>query len=174
MSGQEICFSTLPHHPAGRQQTCRTRLSVDKSIEATTPHGPATWLASCVLGVARRFEYSEVMRTAYRACTSDGRPVGARTERAPNLRGTEGVKARANGRGRGLGRAPQERLPLNDRRGPTRPSILWLGRAAFDAVMPCRLWLLGWRDVRTRPCAAGCSQPCHTVSGSPIREELGR
>ena len=93
MSGQEsFCFSTLPHHPAGRRQTCRTRLSVDKSIEATTPHGPATWLASCVLGVARRFECSEVARTAYGACASDGRSVGAPTERAPNLRGREGVK----------------------------------------------------------------------------------
>ena len=92
VSGQEsFCFSTLPHHPAGRRQTCRTRLSVDKSIEATTPHGPATWLASCVLGVARRFECSEVARTAYGACASDGRSVGAWTERAPNLRGGEGV-----------------------------------------------------------------------------------
>ena len=94
MSGQEsFCFSTLPHHPAGRRQTCRTRLSVDKSIEATTPHGPATWLASCVLGVARRFECSEVARTAYGACASDRRSVGAWTERAPNLRGREGVNA---------------------------------------------------------------------------------
>ena len=94
VSGQEsFCFSTLPHHPAGRRQTCRTRLSVDKSIEATTPHGPATWLACCVLGVARRFECSEVARTAYEACASDRRSVGAWTERAPNLRGREGVKA---------------------------------------------------------------------------------
>ena len=78
MSAQEsFCFSTLPHHPAGRRQTCRTRLSVDKSIEATTPHGPATWLASCVLGVARSFECSEVARTADGACTSDRRSVGA-------------------------------------------------------------------------------------------------
>ena len=68
-----------------------TRLSVDKSTEATTPHGPATWLASCVLGVARRFECSEVARTAYGACASDRRSVGAWTERAPNLRGREGV-----------------------------------------------------------------------------------
>ena len=94
VSAQEsFCFSTLPHHPAGRQQTCRTRLSVDKSIEATTPHGPATWLASCVLGVARRFECSEVARTAYGACGSDRRSVGAWTERAPNLRCREGVLA---------------------------------------------------------------------------------
>ena len=92
VSGQEsFCFSTLPHHPAGRRQTCRTRLSVDKSIEATTPHGPATWLASCVLAVARRFECSEVARTGYGARASDRRSVGAWTERAPNLRGTEGV-----------------------------------------------------------------------------------
>ena len=92
VSGQEsFCFSTLPHHPAGRRQTCRTRLSVDKTNEATTPHGPATWLESCVLGVARRFECSEVARTAYGACASDGRSVGAWTERAPNLRGREGV-----------------------------------------------------------------------------------
>ena len=95
MSGQEsFCFSTLPHHPAGRRQTCRTRLSVDKSIEATTPHGPATWLASCVLGVARRFECSEVAQTGYGACASDRRSVGAWTERAPNHRGREGVKVR--------------------------------------------------------------------------------
>ena len=62
-------------------------------------------------------------------------------------------KARANGRGRGLGGPPQERLPLHGRRGPTRPSTLWLGRAAFDAVMPCRLWLLGWRDVDASLCS---------------------
>ena len=93
VSGQEIfCFSTLPHHPAGRQQSCRTRLSVDKSIEATTPHGPATWLGACVLGVARRFECSELARTAYGACASDGRSADAWTERAPILRGREGVK----------------------------------------------------------------------------------
>ena len=96
MSGIEIfCFSTLPHHPAGRQQSCRTRLSVDKSIEATTPHGPATWLGACVLGVARRFECSELARTAYGACASDGRSADAWTERAPILRGTEGVKGGA-------------------------------------------------------------------------------
>ena len=94
VSGQEsFYFSTLPHHPAGRQQSCRTRLSVDRSIEATTPHGPATWLGACVLGVARRFECSELARTAYGACASDGRSADAWTERAPNLRGTEGVKA---------------------------------------------------------------------------------
>ena len=91
MSGQEsFYFSTLPHHPAGCRQTCRTRLSVGKSIEATTPHGPATWLASCVLAVARRFECSEVAQTGYGACASDRRSVGAWTERAPNLRGREG------------------------------------------------------------------------------------
>jgi hypothetical protein len=44
------------------------------------------------LGVARRFECSEVARTAYGACASDRRSVGAWTERAPNLRGREGVK----------------------------------------------------------------------------------
>ena len=66
-------------------------LTYDKSTEATTPHGPATWLASCVLAVARRFECSEVARTAYGACASDRRSVGAWTERAPNLRGREGV-----------------------------------------------------------------------------------
>ena len=57
------------------------------------------------------------------------------------------------GRGRGLGRAPQERLPLHGRRGPTRPSSLRLGRAAFDAVMPCRLWVLGWRDADASLCS---------------------
>ena len=93
MSGQEtFCFSTLPHHPAGRQQSCRTRLCVDKSIEATTPHGPATRLATCVLGVARRYEWSEVARTACGASASDGRSADAWTERAPILRGREGVK----------------------------------------------------------------------------------
>jgi hypothetical protein len=103
VSGQEsVCFSTLPHHPAGRRQTCRTRLSVDKSIEATTPHGLATWLASCVLGVARRLECSEVARTAYGACASDGRSVGAWTERALNLRGREGVLKIRNSRARTL------------------------------------------------------------------------
>ena len=92
VSGQEsFYFSTLPHHPAGRQQSCRTRLSVDRSIEATTPHGPVTWLGACVLGVARRFECSEVARTAYGACASDGRSAGAWTERGPILRGREGV-----------------------------------------------------------------------------------
>ena len=66
---------------------------------------------------------------------------------------------------RGLGGRPQERLPvpLNGRRGPTRPSCLWLGRAAFDAVMPCRLWLLGWRDADASLCAEGCSLPCDGV-----------
>ena len=93
MSGQEtFCFSTLPHHPAGRQQSCWTRLCVDKSIEATTPHGPATRLATCVLGVARRYEWSEVARTACGASASDGRSADAWTERAPILRGREGVK----------------------------------------------------------------------------------
>ena len=62
-------------------------------------------------------------------------------------------EACANGRGRGLGGAPQERLLLHGRRGPTRPSILRLGRAAFDAVMPCRLWLLGWRDADASLCS---------------------
>ena len=54
---------------------------------------------------------------------------------------------------RGLGGRPQERLPLNGRRGPTRPSILWLGRAALHAVKPCRLWLLGWRDADASLCS---------------------
>ena len=54
---------------------------------------------------------------------------------------------------RGLGGPPQERLPLHGRRGPTRPSTLRLGRAAFDAVMPCRLWLLGWRDADPSLCS---------------------
>ena len=97
VSGQEsFYFSTLPHHPAGRQQSCRTRLSVDRSIEATTPHGPVTWLGACVLGVARRFERSEVARTTYGACASDGRSAGAWTERAAILRGREGVKRTGN------------------------------------------------------------------------------
>ena len=72
---------------------------------------------------------------------------------APVLVQASARKARANGRGRGLGGPPQERLPLHGRRGPTRPSILWLGRAAFDAVMPCRLWLLGWRDADASLCS---------------------
>ena len=64
-------------------------------------------------------------------------------------------EARANGRGRGLGGRPQERLPLNGRRGPTRPSILWLGRAALHAVKQCRLWqwVLGWRDADASLCS---------------------
>ena len=49
--------------------------------------------------------------------------------------------------------ATSERLPLHGRRGPTRPSTLRLGRAAFDAVMPCRLWLLGWRDADPSLCS---------------------
>ena len=56
-------------------------------------------------------------------------------------------------RGRGLGGAPQERLPLHGRRGPTRPSSLRLGRAALDAVMPCRLWVLSWRDADASLCS---------------------
>jgi len=62
-------------------------------------------------------------------------------------------KACANGRGRGLGGPPQERLPLHGRRGPTRPSILWLGRAALHAVKQCRLWVLGWRDADASLCS---------------------
>ena len=42
---------------------------------------------------------------------------------------------------------------LHGRRGPTRPSTLRLRRAAFDAVMPCRLWLLGWRDADASLCS---------------------
>ena len=72
---------------------------------------------------------------------------------APVLVQASAREARANGRGRGLGGAPQERLLLHGRRGPTRPSCLWLGRAAFDAVMPCRLWLLGWRDADASLCS---------------------
>jgi hypothetical protein len=89
VSAQEsFCFPTLPHHPAGRRpcrrdngQTCRTRLSVNKSIEATTPHGPATWLASCVLGVARltpspprRFEGCDVTRAGVYKTSTTMRP----------------------------------------------------------------------------------------------------
>ena len=95
VSGQEsFCFSTLPHHPAGRQQTCRTRLSVDKSIEATTPRGPATRLGACVVGVGRRCEWSEVAPMTCGARMSDGRSADGRTARAPILRGREGVKYR--------------------------------------------------------------------------------
>ena len=47
----------------------------------------------------------------------------------------------------------QERLLLNGRRGPTRPSILWLGRAALHAVKQCRLWVLGWRDADASLCS---------------------
>ena len=76
-------------------------------------------------------------------------------------------KARANGRDNGLGGAPQERLPLHGRRGPRRPSTLWLGRAAFDAVMPCRLWLLGWRDADLSLCSG-------LLVAMPRRLALGR
>ena len=55
--------------------------------------------------------------------------------------------------GRGLGGPPQERLPLHGRRGPTRPSTLWLGRAALRAVKQCRLWVLGWRDADASLCS---------------------
>ena len=44
-------------------------------------------------------------------------------------------------------------VPLHGRRGPRRPSILWLGRAALHAVKPCRLWLLGWRDADASLCS---------------------
>ena len=74
----------------------------------------------------------------------------AHTRLGPSMAARE---ARANGRDNGLGGPPQERLPLHGRRGPTRPSCLRLGRAAFDAVMPCRLWLLGWRDVDASLCS---------------------
>ena len=37
--------------------------------------------------------------------------------------------------------------------GEDQQSCLWLGRAAFDAVMPCRLWLLGWRDADPSLCS---------------------
>ena len=40
----------------------------------------------------RRCECSDVARMAYGACASDGRSADAWTERAPILRGTEGVK----------------------------------------------------------------------------------
>ena len=120
MSGQEsFCFSTLPHHPAGRRQTCRTRLSVDKSIEATTPHGPATWLASCVLGVARRFECSEVARTAYGACAKKSRRrdrylcVACRPHTRPQ---------RLSPRRRELARAPQTHHTHRKPRHPTLAS----------------------------------------------------
>jgi hypothetical protein len=61
------------------------------------------------------------------------------------------------GRGRGLGGAPQERLLLHGRRGPTRPSTLWLGRAAFDAVMPCTV-IVGLREIRD---LEGTHRFCH-------------
>jgi len=82
-------------------------------------------------------------------------------------------EACANGRGRGLGGAPQERLPLHGRRGPRRPSTLRLGRAAFDAVMPCRL-MAAWL-ARCGPVAVQRAARSHaTVSVSPIREEFSR
>ena len=43
------------------------------------------------MGVERRCECSELARTAYGACASDGRSADAWTERAPILRGGEGV-----------------------------------------------------------------------------------
>ena len=43
------------------------------------------------MGVERRCECSELARTAYGACASDGRSADAWTERAPILRGREGV-----------------------------------------------------------------------------------
>ena len=72
---------------------------------------------------------------------------------APVLVRASAREARANGRDNGLGGRPQERLPLNGRRGPTRPSILWLGRAALHAVKQCRLWVLGWRDADASLCS---------------------
>ena len=80
-------------HTSGCGGAQRPELPVTtRARSQEAPHGPATWLASCVLGVARRFECSEVAQTAYGACGSDRRSVGAWTERAPNLRGREGVK----------------------------------------------------------------------------------
>jgi hypothetical protein len=52
--------------------------------------------------------------------------------------------------------APQERLLLHGRRGPTRPSIdfvAWKGGVRCRDVMPCRLWLLGWRDADPPLCS---------------------
>ena len=72
------------------------RLCVSCPTKTTTTSGPAPRLAACVLGVARRYEFSDVARMAYGACASDGRSADAWTERAPILRGGEGVKR--NGR----------------------------------------------------------------------------
>ena len=52
---------------------------------------------------------------------------------APVLVQASAREARANGRGRGLGGPPQERLPLHGRRGPTRPSTLWLGEGRSES-----------------------------------------
>ena len=79
------------------------------------------------------------------------------------------------GGGRGLGGAPQERLPLNGRRGPRRPSILWLGRAVLHAVKQCRLWVLGWRDADASLCSGLlAAMPRCLGRRLDFREELGR
>ena len=83
----------------GRQTGCSaTRLPLHCSRETVTSRGPATSLAGCVLGPARRCECSDVAWMAYRACANDGLSVARSRARARNLRGGEGVKRRRRGR----------------------------------------------------------------------------
>ena len=97
--------------------------------------------------------------------------------RAPSacgkLRGSlrlQGVRAH---RYRGLGGPPQSDCRSTAGEDQQGLRVCGLERAAFDAVMPCRLWLLGWRDAD--PVAVQRAARSHaTASGSPIREELGR
>ena len=70
-----------------------TRLCVACQGETMRPRGPATWLAACVLGVARRCECSDVAWMAYRACANDGRRRATMDGALANLRGPERVKA---------------------------------------------------------------------------------
>jgi hypothetical protein len=127
-----------------------------------------------------RFECSEVARTAYGACGSDRRPIGAWTERAPNLRGTEGVLKRTNENVLGLSRN-KERVTLVSR-GYTDP----LGLADLARRSPpggcicicasggCRCALSpksGVGDIRRHSLhheAAGTDHPRVLRTGTPV------
>ena len=92
VSGPEsFGFLILPSHTVLGRRCSSARLCVSCPTKTTTTSGPAPWLAACVLGVERRYECSDVAWMAYGACASDGRSADAWTERAPILRGREGV-----------------------------------------------------------------------------------
>ena len=93
MSGSKsLQFCIHPYHTVPCRQGHPTRLCVACQGETMRPRGPATWLAACVLGVARRCECSDVAWMAYRACANDGRRRATMDGALASLRGTEGVK----------------------------------------------------------------------------------